>query len=169
MKWMFGKSASWLLVTILVAAGAFAAVQELPEGDGKKLIQDRCGACHGLDLITSGPKLDRDGWKKMVEKMVGYGATMDDKETGVAADYLAKNFGPKGSAESSSAEDEKTAKKYMEGICSSCHDAGLITGAQASREGWVEIVQRMNGKGAGLSEKDVQLLVDYLFKNYGTK
>ena len=38
MKWMFGKTTMWIIVTVGVAAVAFATTQDpqLPEGDGKK-------------------------------------------------------------------------------------------------------------------------------------
>lgn len=149
------------LITFVVAAMAFAAAQELPEGEGKELIADRCSSCHSLEPVVK-LNLDRNAWKEMVVKMVGYGAQMDDKEVDLAVDYLTKNFGiPVAAA------DERTAKKFIDGVCSTCHDSDLITTAKATKEEWLDIVKRMNAKGAGLSEQDVELLAGYLAKNYG--
>ena len=41
MKWMFGKTTIWIIATVGVAAVAFATTQDpqLPEGDGKKILQ----------------------------------------------------------------------------------------------------------------------------------
>ena len=42
MKWIFGRTALWLWITVATAAVAFAAGQQsidLPEGDGKKILE----------------------------------------------------------------------------------------------------------------------------------
>ena len=121
--------------------------------------------------------LSESAWKKLVVKMVGYGAHLDDKEVKVATGYLAKYFGPASGAKSESSAaaakpdspEEKIAKRYIEGICSSCHDAGLIRSTEATKQEWLDIVTRMNGLDAGVSQRDVELLVDYLASKYGRK
>jgi mono/diheme cytochrome c family protein len=138
--------------------------QELPQGDGKKLLEERCVGCHGLQPVVS-LKQDPDAWKNLVVKMVGYGAQLNAKEVDLATDYLAKYFSPV-AAKPDSLED-KIAKRYIQGICSSCHEAGLIRSTQATKQGWLDIVTRMNELDAGVSQRDVVLLVDYLARNYG--
>jgi len=160
----------WVFATVAVAAVAFAAGQTMPEGDGKKIVEDVCASCHSLDPITK-QQLDKEGWKDLVVKMQGYGAPLDEKQVATVTDYLSKNFGPKaagGAAAASGASDEE-AKKIIEGICASCHDSGLVTGSTNTKEGWQDTVASMNAKGAGLSEKDVELLVNYLAKTYPEK
>ena len=160
MKW------TWLFITVAGTVAAFASArQQLPEGAGKKLLEDRCGACHSLEPVLS-RKSNHDEWQRLVVKMVGYGAQLDDKEVEVAVDYLTKYFGPSASADS---QDERTARRFIEGVCASCHDSTFIKETLATKEEWLDIVKRMNGKGAGLSERDVELLADYLAKNYGRK
>jgi hypothetical protein len=107
----------------------------------------------------------------LVVKMVGYGARLSDKEVDVATEYLTKHFGPESSAATAKADstEEKTAKQYIEGICSSCHDAGLIRSTEATKQQWCDIVARMNRLDAGVSQRDVDLLVDYLASKYGPK
>ena len=150
-----------------------ASPQDLPDGDGKKLLEEQCTGCHSLKPVVS-LKQGQDAWKKLVVKMVGYGAQLDDKEVDVATEYLTKHFGPASDAKpDSSAATEtpeaKIAKRYIEGICSSCHDAGLIRSTQATKQEWLDIVTRMNGLDAGVSQRDVDVLVDYLARNYGPK
>lgn len=103
--------------------------------------------------------------------MVGLGAQLDDKEVEVASVYLAKYFGPESvaAAAKSNSPEEKIAKRYIDGICISCHDAGLIRATEATRQEWLDIVTRMNGKDAGVSQRDVDVLVDYLASKYGRK
>src|SRR5262249_46341978 len=164
------RSAIWLVVTgVLVTLSTFAA-QELPEGDGKKLLEQRCASCHSLKSVIS-LKQSRDAWKKLVLKMVGYGALLDNKEVDVVSEYLTKHYGSESSAKAATAEspEEKIAKRYIQGICSSCHDAGLIRSTKATKQEWFDIVTRMNGKDAGVSQRDVDLLVEYLASKYGPK
>jgi cytochrome c5 len=167
---MFGKIAIWLVLTIALATLAMAVPQGLPEGEGKKLIVEQCSTCHSLKPVV-GQKQSQSKWKEMVVKMVGYGAQLDDKEVEVATEYLTKHFGPESSAAAAKGDspEEKIARRYIEGICSSCHDAGLIRATEATKEEWFDIVTRMNGLDAGVSQRDVDLLVDYLASKYGPK
>src|SRR6185295_14563974 len=167
---MFGRTAIWIVLTAALATLSMAVPQELPEGEGKKLLEERCAGCHSLKPVVS-LKQSQGAWKEMVLKMVGYGAQLDDKEVDVATEYLTKHFGPESSTAAAKADsaEEKIARRYIEGICSSCHDAGLIRSTEATKEQWLDIVTRMNGLDAGVSSRDVDVLVDYLASKYGRK
>jgi cytochrome c5 len=147
-----------------------ALPQGLPEGEGKKLLEERCAGCHSLKPVVS-LKQSQSAWKKLVVKMVGEGARLDDAEVDLVTGYLTKYFGPGSSAAAPKPDspEEKIAKRYIEGICSSCHDAGLIRSTEATKQEWFDIVTRMNGLDAGVSQRDVDLLVDYLASKYGRK
>ncbi len=165
---MFGRTAIWLVLTVALATLSMAAPQELPEGKGKKLLEERCASCHSLKSVVS-LKRSQSAWKELVVKMVGYGARLDDKEVDVATEYLTKYFDPESAAAKPDSPEEKIAKRYIEGICSSCHDAGLIRSTEATKQEWLDIVTRMNGLDAGVSQRDVDILVDYLASKYGPK
>ena len=167
---MFGGTAIWLVFTIALATLLMAVPQELPEGEGKKLVEERCASCHGLTPVVS-LKQSQAAWKDLVVKMVEFGAQLDDKEVDIATEYLAKHFGRESSATAAKPDspEEKIAKRYIKGICSSCHDAGLIRSTQATKQEWSDIVARMNGLDAGVSSRDAEVLVDYLASKYGPK
>ena len=167
---MFGRTAIWLVLTFALAPLSMAVPQELPEGEGKKLLEERCAGCHSLKPVVS-LKQSQGAWKELVVKMVGYGAQLNGKEVDVATAYLTKYFGPESSAAAAKPDspEERIAKRYIEGICSSCHDAGLIRSTAATKQEWLDIVTRMNGLDAGVSQRDVDLLVDYLASKYGRK
>jgi cytochrome c5 len=167
---IFGRTATWLVLTVALATLSMAGPQELPEGEGKKLLEERCVSCHNLKPVVS-LKQNQSTWKKLVVKMVGLGAQLDDKEVDVATGYLAKYFGPESPAPATKPDspEEKIAKRYIDGICSSCHDAALIRSTEATKQEWFDIVTRMNGLDAGVSQRDVDLLVDYLASKYGRK
>src|SRR6185503_18743202 len=159
---MLARTAIWLVLTIALATLSMAVPQELPEGEGKKLLEERCASCHSLKPVVS-LKQSQIAWKELVVKMVGFGAQLDDKEVDVATEYLTKYFGPESSAAAAkpASLEEKTAERYIRGICSSCHDAGLIRSTEATKEEWFEIVMRMNALDAGVSARDAEVLVDY--------
>jgi cytochrome c5 len=167
---MCARTAILLVLTVALPTLSMAAPQELPEGEGKKLVEERCASCHSLKPVVS-LKQGQGAWKELVVKMVEFGAQLDPKEVDVATEYLTKYFGPESSAAAAKTEspEEKTAERYIKGICSSCHDAGLIRSTQATKEEWFEIVKRMNGLDAGVSARDAEILVDYLASKYGPK
>ena len=173
MKWIFGNSAMWFFTTTAAAAIAFAAGQatQLPDGEGKQLVADVCAACHSLDDVTK-QSLDKEGWKDVVQRMVANGASIDDKQVPVITEYLAKNFGPKNAdaaAQGGGGLPDGEGKQILQNVCTTCHDLDLVTGTQASKQGWEDIIKSMNAKGAGLSDKDTSLLVDYLAKAFPEK
>lgn len=148
--------------------GSLLLGAQLPDGTGKSLVAERCAGCHEPDNVASQRK-DRDGWAVVVTTMIERGAQLDDRERDTVLDYLVKNFGPPPETPAPPATDpsvERTARRFIDGICSSCHNADVIAATQATRDGWLEIVTKMNGKGAGLSEADVELLANYLARTY---
>jgi len=76
-------------VALLVSAQA----QDLPEGKGKDLVEDRCSTCHGLDLLLAEHD-SKQRWSGIVNEMVSRGATGTPEEIQTIVDYLAANFGP---------------------------------------------------------------------------
>ena len=171
MKWIFGRTAMWTWATLALATMAFAAVQDpqLPEGDGKKILQTACTACHGLDGVVR-LHLDKDGWEGLVSSMVSNGAQVDTKDFPVLIDYLVKNFGkgaPAGQTASGGAvNNDAAAKKLLEESCTACHDLDLVSSQKLSKDEWQSVVSSMVAKGASLADKDAPVLVEYLAKTY---
>jgi cytochrome c5 len=96
MRWTFGRTAMWFLLTIAMAAVALAAVQDLPEGPGKAILEANCTICHDLDRVKS-KHYDKDSWQGLIESMRdkrGGPKDLTDEEIQILADYLSKNFGP---------------------------------------------------------------------------
>jgi len=158
-----------LLVALLTTAAAFAAGQSLPDGDGKAIVSGACGSCHGLDLITN-KQASKADWASVVDRMKTYGASLSDPQTNTVVDYLAKSFAPKGAAPAPAAggqNSDAAGKALVDGVCSSCHGADLITSKKATRAEWKDVVDRMKGYGATLTDAQNNTLLDYLEKTYG--
>jgi cytochrome c len=65
----------------------------LPEGEGQALVASACSQCHSLQVVT-GLRLTRKQWEAKIDQMLARGAKLSDEEIDVAAEYLARNFGP---------------------------------------------------------------------------
>ena len=64
MQRMFGRTAIWIVLTVAIASLSMAVPQELPEGEGKKLLEERCASCHSLKPVVS-LKQSQGAWKDM--------------------------------------------------------------------------------------------------------
>jgi hypothetical protein len=81
-----------LLTTPIVAARQGG--DDLPDGDGKKILLTACTACHDLKEVTKFRGFyTKDEWRDIVNTMVEYGATLKEGEAGVLVDYLARTLG----------------------------------------------------------------------------
>jgi len=70
----------------------------LPEGDGKQLVQAKCGQCHYLHRLTQ-MRWTRDNWvqkivwmRERVQENPARAVGWTDQEEKILVDYLAKNF-----------------------------------------------------------------------------
>jgi len=59
----------------------------LPDGPGKEIVQTKCEACHGLNLIANSG-YSREEWVSLFNTMVA----LPHSEADTVADYLARNF-----------------------------------------------------------------------------
>jgi cytochrome c5 len=64
----------------------------LPDGQGRDLVQARCGLCHDLERIATIKRQKKD-WPVIVANMVTWGATATPEEAQTISGYLATNFG----------------------------------------------------------------------------
>lgn len=75
------------------APPAQSSLGGLPDGAGKEIVQRSCGSqCHKLDVVTS-QRLNRQGWKRIVDAMIARGATGTDRDMKLVVDYLSTHFG----------------------------------------------------------------------------
>ena len=92
------RSSSKVLRALLLSTFVLCSVLparsqlQLPEGNGKKLVETRCTLCHGLNELTDQVNLNGTDWQEIVNLMVAFGAPLSKDEIAVVTDYLAKNF-----------------------------------------------------------------------------
>lgn len=63
---------------------------ELPDGDGKALVESLCVACHQTNLIVGSAGYDAEGWSDLTAKMIA----LPDDMRGTISEYLATHFPP---------------------------------------------------------------------------
>jgi competence protein ComEA len=83
-------------VVAFTAPGARASApqDDLPEGDGKKILVTSCTNCHELTEVTKfRGYYNRDQWRDIVVTMKEYGAEIDDRQVDVLTDYLTRHLG----------------------------------------------------------------------------
>ena len=96
-NWAIGASTVGFVVAILLAPHgvvARSADDDLPDGEGKKILLSSCTSCHELTEVTKfRGYYTRQQWRDIVVTMMEYGAPIDEKQVEVLADYLVAHLG----------------------------------------------------------------------------
>ena len=61
---------------------------QLPDGNGKELVQTACSKCHALNMITNSWGNTREGWQTLFSSMV----ELPKDQAALASEYLATHF-----------------------------------------------------------------------------
>jgi mono/diheme cytochrome c family protein len=167
---------------------------ELPEGDGKAIATEYCQDCHRLTNLTMAHK-NLDDWKDTLHTMIDRGARLPEDKIDSFAKYLAANFGPKTDAPAASGSTpapasspdasapatpapakaavvvlpEGEGKAIATENCQACHKLTNLTNAHKSLDDWKDTVQLMIDRGANVPADKVDVLAQYLAKNFGPK
>ncbi len=65
----------------------------LPDDKGKELVEASCYTCHSADMLAQ-QRLNEKQWTATVEKMMRWGAKVDEKQKPGVIAYLTRHFGP---------------------------------------------------------------------------
>jgi competence protein ComEA len=96
MRWVIAGVVGFLAVVAVTSPGARAVApdDDLPEGEGKKILVASCTSCHDLSEVTKfRGYYDRKQWRDIVVTMMEYGAPVDERQVDVLADYLVQHLG----------------------------------------------------------------------------
>jgi mono/diheme cytochrome c family protein len=147
--------------------------QNLPEGEGRDVVESVCSQCHGLRYITDSV-LEREGWENIVADMMSRGAPLDDSEVDMVVDYLTASFGPaemqaSGGASAAASTNLPTGAgmEATQQACSQCHGINKLTRLKLDRHGWELTVYDMIARGAHIYEDEMDEIIDYLVANFG--
>jgi competence protein ComEA len=81
--------------------------QELPDGKGKDVTQNVCGACHDAGVVANYHN-SKDDWQGVIEDMKGRGADGSDEDFQTIVTYLAHYFGPEVNVNKATSMDLQT-------------------------------------------------------------
>lgn len=82
------------LLTMPAATQSSTPNEELPEGEGKKILETRCTSCHELSEVTKfRGYYNRSQWRDIVVTMVEYGADLKKPEIETLTEYLVQHLG----------------------------------------------------------------------------
>jgi virginiamycin B lyase len=97
----------------LLASASPAFAQAFPDGPGKEILEKKCSTCHAPEQVTTFGR-SAEEWHEVVVNMIDLGAEMNEEETKVLVEYLAKNWPLKGSAPSGDKPADQPADKPEE-------------------------------------------------------
>jgi cytochrome c5 len=144
-------------LSVVLAGAAQQKPENLPAGDGRKIVETTCGSCHGLEIVTS-KRYSKERWQSVVEEMIAEGAPLTKTEAARVVEYLARHFG-----------ERERAKELYEEICSYCHELGRIARQALTREEWRGLIRGMVDEGAPVTDEEFSMIVDYLTEHFGPK
>ena len=82
------------LFTARASSQSSTPSEDLPDGEGKKILESRCTSCHELTEVTKFRGYYTPAqWPDIVVTMVEYGADLKKPEIETLADYLAQHLG----------------------------------------------------------------------------
>ena len=133
----------------------------LPVVTGSDTVRNRCVTCHGADLIVQ-QRLSREGWTREVDKMIAWGAEVNEAEKGRLVDYLAVQFASiRSQASPPPGLTDSGGARIVTAQCLTCHDRRLIDQQRLTAEGWTRVIDKMVGWGATVSAAERAELVEH--------
>jgi len=165
---MFGMPAGvWPLPSAAAQEPGHSPLEaEFPKGTGKQLVMNACQRCHTLDRIYESD-LWTYQWRDTVQDMVRRGAALEGDDIETVVLYLGKNFRPSGPVRARVNLPDGEGKAIVAGDCQKCHSLRKIVPMRLNAADWNTLVHAMIYQGAKVRDEDVDIIVQYLVKNFG--
>jgi cytochrome c5 len=147
-----------------------------PDGAVWQVIRKNCTLCHGIDDYAF-YALDKPGWQALIDsKHKGGEAALSDQDRNTLLDWLAVRFGPDTKPfprtyvppEITTFFSDPEAKRLLDRACTSCHELDRVERARNPEERWRVLVVDMRERGAKLSDEELERLVEWLGRVWGT-
>lgn len=125
------------------------------EFDAPALLEEKCGGCHGLDIVTESGH-QGDAWQAVISRMKAKGMNLSLKEGAALVEFL-----DSGGSGDGAAVTPETGELYKT-KCGSCHGLDLTAESGHAPDEWAAVVERMVAKGTPLTASESETIVDYL-------
>ena len=175
----------WLVAVLMVVAVPLAGqirgrptrpnVQR-PDGAVWEVIRRHCVACHGIDDYAFYAQ-DRAAWQKLLaERHKPNEIDLSESDRNILLDWLVAKFGPDTKPfprtyvphEITTFFSDPEAKRLMNRACTPCHGLDRVQGVKNAEEGWRTTLVDMRERGAQLSDEELERLVEWLTRVWGT-
>ena len=150
------KTGLWAVITVILAAAAFAAGQDNSAPKAERIFNISCMACHDLRKIQT-QALDAEAWTKVVNRMIDNGAKIEKEDIPLLVNYLEDNFGPL---------PEGPGKQIVLEKCTVCHDLKRVRQHLASPEEWADTLGAMENEGLRVNDEEFAAVLRYLARNF---
>jgi hypothetical protein len=148
---------------------------ERPDGPVWTVIRANCTSCHGIDDYAF-YALDQAGWSKLIDDKHKPAIELPDADRALLLGWLAERFGPNTKPfprtyippEITTFFSDPEAFRLMNRSCTRCHAIDKVQGARKPADGWRVTLVDMRERGAQLSDQELEQLVEWLGRVWGT-
>jgi hypothetical protein len=189
MRWSLGKVAMWSVPVVIAAAmttltpPASAQFRKAtrpqiirPDGPVWQVIRKNCTECHGIDDYAY-YALDRAGWQALIDSKHKAGeAKVSEYDQNLLLDWLTERFGPTTKPfprtyippEITTFFSDPEAHRLLDRACTTCHPLDRVDKSRYPEEKWRVVAVEMREKGAKLTDEELERLVEWLGRVWGT-
>jgi len=149
---------------------------ERPDGPVWDVIRKHCTSCHGIDDYAFYAQ-DRAAWQKLIaDKHKSGEADLSDADRTLLLDWLVSKFGPNTKPfprtyvppEISTFFSDPEAIRLLNRACTKCHEMDRVERSRKAAEAWRVTLVDMRERGAQLSDQELEQLVEWLARVWGT-
>ena len=146
-----------------------------PDGPVWNVIRTNCTSCHGIDDYAF-YSLDQSGWSKLIAEKHKPSISLPSTDEALLLGYLADRFGPTTKPfprtyvppEITTFFSDPEAIRLMNRSCTRCHAIDKVQGARKPADGWRVTLVDMRERGAQISDLELEQLVEWLGRVWGT-
>ena len=163
-------------IAVVIVAGVFSAAflreadqaqpsRQLPEGKGVEIVRAKCLGCHESDMIQQ-QRLTRTGWQRELDKMIRWGASVNENDRENLIAYLTTNFA--GAVDATSSPSASGSDVFQR-RCVGCHGVDIVAQQRLASAAWDREIDKMTRWGANVSSDEKKELVEYLSTQFGPR
>lgn len=149
---------------------------ERPDGPVWEVIRKHCTECHGIDDYAYYAQ-DRAAWQKLIaDKHKPGEADLSEADRNLLLDWLVSKFGPGVKPfprtyvppEITTFFTDPEAFRLLNRACTKCHGLERVDKVRKPAEAWRVTLVDMRERGAQLSDQELEQLVEWLDRVWGT-
>jgi hypothetical protein len=147
-----------------------------PDGVTWDVLRKHCIDCHGIDDYAFYAQ-DSAAWQKLIASKHKPGeAVLSEADQNIVLDWLVAKFGPGTKPfprtyvppEITTFFSDPEAHRLMNRACTKCHGMERIEKTRNAEEAWRVTLVDMRERGAELSDEELERLVEWLARVWGT-